>query len=82
MDGKFTFEVEGKGKSFRQIKDMEHSYIALGEIEIGIGNKIPLWLFVLKRESTEYTEYTENSEKCQTKKIFPLKMLPNKEKQE
>jgi hypothetical protein len=53
VNGKFTFEVEGTGKSFSQIKDMEHSYLALDEIEIGIGNKIPLWLFVLKREPTE-----------------------------
>jgi predicted AAA+ superfamily ATPase len=45
VDGKFTFEVGGKGKSFSQIKDMEHSFLALDEIEIGIGNKIPLWLF-------------------------------------
>lgn len=44
VDGKFTFEVGGKGKSFRQIKDMENSYLALDDIEIGIGNKIPLWL--------------------------------------
>ncbi len=82
VGGKFTFEVEGKGKNFSQTKDMEHSYMALDEIEIGIGNKIPLWVFVLKMEPTEYTEYTENYEKGQTKKIFPLKTLPNKEKQE
>jgi predicted AAA+ superfamily ATPase len=44
VDGKFTFEVGGKGKSFSQIKDMENSFLALDEIEIGIGNKIPLWL--------------------------------------
>lgn len=44
-DGKYTFEVGGKGKSFAQIRDMENSFLALDEIEIGIGNKIPLWLF-------------------------------------
>jgi hypothetical protein len=37
--------VGGKGKKFRQIKDMENSFLALDEIEIDIGNKIPLWLF-------------------------------------
>ena len=42
--GKYTFEVGGKGKSFTQIKDMENSFLALDKIEIGIGNKIPLWL--------------------------------------
>jgi predicted AAA+ superfamily ATPase len=45
VDGKYTFEVGGKGKSFAQIKDMENSFLALDEIEIGIDNKIPLWLF-------------------------------------
>jgi predicted AAA+ superfamily ATPase len=45
VDGKFIFEVGGKGKSFSQIRDMENSYLALDEIELGIGNKIPLWLF-------------------------------------
>ncbi|MCX6584124.1 MAG: AAA family ATPase [Candidatus Aminicenantes bacterium] len=42
---KFVFEVGGKGKGFNQIKDKENSYLALDEIETGIGNKIPLWLF-------------------------------------
>ncbi len=45
LDGKFTFEVGGKGKSFKQIKDIENSYIAMADIETGFGNKIPLWLF-------------------------------------
>lgn len=44
VNEKYTFEVGGKGKSFGQIKDMEDSFLALDEIEIGIGNKIPLWL--------------------------------------
>ncbi|MEA3455796.1 MAG: AAA family ATPase [Campylobacterota bacterium] len=42
---KFTFEVGGKNKSYKQIKDIEESFIAADEIEIGFGNKIPLWLF-------------------------------------
>ncbi len=41
----YTFEVGGKNKSFKQIKNIPHSYIASDEIEIGYGNKIPLWLF-------------------------------------
>ena len=35
----------GKNKSFKQIKDIEDSYIIADDIEIGNGNKIPLWLF-------------------------------------
>ena len=47
VDGKYTFEVGGKNKSFDQIKDMENSYIAADNMEIGWGDKIPLWLFGL-----------------------------------
>ena len=45
IDGKYTVEVGGKGKSFNQVKDIENAYIAADEIEVGFGNKIPLWLF-------------------------------------
>lgn len=47
VDKKYIFEVGGRGKSFEQIKDLENSFIAADDIEIGIGNKIPLWLFGL-----------------------------------
>ena len=40
--GEFTFEIGGTKKSFEQIRD---SYIAADDIEVGVGNKIPLWLF-------------------------------------
>jgi hypothetical protein len=42
---KYIFEVGGKNKSFEQIKDMPNSFAASDSIEIGFGNKIPLWLF-------------------------------------
>jgi predicted AAA+ superfamily ATPase len=45
IDGTFTVEVGGKNKTFKQIKDIDHSYVAADDIESGIGNKIPLWLF-------------------------------------
>lgn len=45
VDATYTFEVGGKNKNFKQIKDMENSYVAADEIEIGFKNKIPLWLF-------------------------------------
>jgi len=41
----YTFEVGGKKKGFGQIKDIPNSYIVSDDLEIGIGNKIPLWLF-------------------------------------
>lgn len=42
---KYTFEVGGKNKSFSQIKDVPNSYIASDDLEVGIGNKIALWIF-------------------------------------
>jgi hypothetical protein len=40
-----NFEIGGKSKSFDQIKDIPNSYIVSDNIEIGHGNRIPLWLF-------------------------------------
>ena len=45
VDDNLIFEVGGKNKSFKQIKDMQNFFVASGEIERGFGNKIPLWLF-------------------------------------
>ncbi|QIR75857.1 AAA family ATPase [Sulfurospirillum diekertiae] len=42
---KYTFEVGGKKKGFSQIKDTPDSYVVSDDLEIGIGYKIPLWLF-------------------------------------
>jgi len=45
LDEKFTFEVGGKNKNFKQLKDAEQGFVVADDIEIGIDNKIPLWLF-------------------------------------
>ena len=45
VESKFLFEVGGRNKNFSQIKDIENSFIAFDDVEIGYGNKIPLWLF-------------------------------------
>ena len=45
IDEKHILEVGGKNKGFKQIKDLPNSYIVADDIEIGSGNKIPLWLF-------------------------------------
>ncbi len=47
VDGKWTFEIGGKGKGFAQIADIPNSYVVNDDVEIGFGNKIPLWLFGL-----------------------------------
>ena len=45
IDKKYIVEVGGKNKSFNQIKNIENSFVISDDIEIGFGNKIPLWLF-------------------------------------
>jgi predicted AAA+ superfamily ATPase len=45
VDGKFTFEIGGQGKSSRQISGIPESYLVVDDIEVGYKNKIPLWLF-------------------------------------
>ena len=35
----------GKGKTFKQIADVPNSHVVNDGVEVGIGNKIPLWLF-------------------------------------
>ena len=45
VDGKWLFEVGGKNKGFSQIKGIENSYVVSDDIDIGHGEKIPLWLF-------------------------------------
>lgn len=45
VDEKYTFEIGGKNKSFKQLKGIENGYVIADEIEVGFGNKIPLWLF-------------------------------------
>lgn len=44
VDEKYVFEIGGKNKSFEQIKNIPDSYILSDDIEIGSGNRIPLWL--------------------------------------
>lgn len=45
VDDKYLFEVGGKNKSFKQIKDIPNSFVVSDDTEIGDANKIPLWLF-------------------------------------
>ena len=47
VNGKYLFEVGGASKSFEQIKDETNSFLAIDDIEIGSGNRIPLWMFGL-----------------------------------
>lgn len=45
INEKYTFEIGGKNKTQIQIHNVKNSYIAKDNIEVGIGNIIPIWLF-------------------------------------
>jgi len=45
INGKYIFEVGGKNKTYKQIAGLKNSFIAADDIEIGLNNTIPLWLF-------------------------------------
>jgi hypothetical protein len=45
IDEKYIFEIGGKNKTTRQIKDLEHAFLVLDDIENDILNQIPLWTF-------------------------------------
>ncbi|MFN6944135.1 MAG: ATP-binding protein [Cytophagaceae bacterium] len=47
VDQTMTFEVGGKNKTSKQIMNVENSWIVADNLEVGSGNKIPLWLFGL-----------------------------------
>ena len=47
VNDKYTFEIGGKGKSAKQLIGLENSFTAIDDMEAGIGNKIPLWMFGL-----------------------------------
>jgi len=44
-DDRHVFEIGGKNKSNQQIKDLENGWLVLDDIESGVFNRIPLWLF-------------------------------------
>lgn len=44
VDQKYTFEVGGKNKKRKQIKDVSDSYILADNIEYGTERRIPIWL--------------------------------------
>lgn len=45
LDEKYTFEIGGKDKNFKQLKDVQQGYVVADDIEIGVDKKIPLWMF-------------------------------------
>jgi len=45
VDDKYYLEVGGKTKTKKQLGDKEEAFVVADDIEIGFGNKIPLYLF-------------------------------------
>ena len=45
VDEKYTFEIGGKSKGYKQISSIPGSFIVSDDINYSVGNKIPLWLF-------------------------------------
>lgn len=45
LDHEVVVEVGGKNKGGEQITQIPNSYLALDQMEVGLGNRIPLWLF-------------------------------------
>jgi uncharacterized protein len=44
IDEQFIFEVGGKSKTQRQLKQTSNGYIIADDVEVGYKNKIPMWL--------------------------------------
>ena len=42
---KIVHEICARNEGFSQIKDVPESFVVTDDIEVGSGNKIPLWLF-------------------------------------
>lgn len=47
VDNTYIFEVGGKNKSQKQIKGLKNAYLVKDDVETGVLNNIPLWLFGL-----------------------------------
>lgn len=45
VGNKYTFEVGGKNKTQKQIKDVGNAFVVKDDISFSSGNVIPLWLF-------------------------------------
>lgn len=45
VEGKYTFEIGGANKTQKQIKNISNAFIVKDNIETGVNNTIPLWIF-------------------------------------
>ncbi len=47
VDNKFSFEIEGKHKTRKQIKNLDNAFVVKDNLERKVGQSIPLWVFGL-----------------------------------
>lgn len=47
VNGKYLFEIGGKGKGQKQIEELNNAWIVKDDIEAPIGKALPLWMFGL-----------------------------------
>ncbi len=45
IDGKYYFEIGGKNKTTKQIKNQDNAFLSLDGLTTGFRNEIPLWVF-------------------------------------
>jgi uncharacterized protein len=45
VNDNLVFEIGGKNKTSKQIKGLQNAFVVRDDIEYGVGNIIPLWLF-------------------------------------
>ena len=47
VDDTYTIEIGGKSKQKKQIEGVDNAYVVSDDIEFGVDNRIPLWIFGL-----------------------------------
>lgn len=45
IDGNTVFEIGGKNKNTKQLKNLDNAFVAADNLEFGFNNTVPLWLF-------------------------------------
>lgn len=45
VDGIYIFEIGGKNKNTKQLKNLDNAFVAADNLEFGFNNTVPLWLF-------------------------------------
>lgn len=52
VNDQYIFEIGGSGKNYKQIDDVQNSFLVVDNQLVGVGNRIPLWLFGFIKKET------------------------------